>query len=150
VTPQEAGTDDARVTFRYYNESAELIYNFFPVGHPLKPPQSDVRAGHGFINSPIESVFSRAPYLHNGSIATLAELINLKPRRTILYRGSSFYDPEDVGLLIPDKPDTQNYFVYDTRAYGNGNRGHDYPWTYKGKGWDENHLKDLLEFLKTL
>ena len=41
-------------------------------------------------------------------------------------------------------------FRYDTQVYGNGNRGHDYPWPYKGKGWNENELKDLLEYLKTL
>jgi len=150
VPPEEIGTDNARVTFRYYNESAQLIYDFFPDGHPLKPKREDVRAGHGFINSPIESLFTRAPYMHNGSIATLAELINLKPRRTVLYRGANLYDPADVGLLIPDKPDVKNYFRYDTQVYGNGNRGHDYPWPYKGKGWNENELKDLLEYLKTL
>ncbi|PYX92792.1 MAG: hypothetical protein DMG67_05860 [Acidobacteria bacterium] len=80
----------------------------------------------------------------------MAELINLKPRRTVLYRGANLYDPADVGLLIPDKPDVKNYFRYDTQVYGNGNRGHDYPWPYKGKGWNENELKDLLEYLKTL
>ena len=150
VPPKEIGTDDARVTFRYYNESADLIYDFFPDGHPLKPKRQDIRAGHGFINSPIESAFSRAPYLHNGSVATLAELINLKPRRPVLYRGANVYDPVDVGLLIPDKPDTKDYFRYDTQIYGNGNGGHNYPWTYKGKGWDDNALRDLLEYLKTL
>jgi len=150
VPPEEIGTDDARVTFRYYNESADLIYNFFPKGHPLKPPRDDLRAGHGYINSPIESSFSRAPYLHNGSVATLAELINLKERRAVLYRGANVYDPLDAGLIVPDKPDTRNYFRYDTRVYGNSNRGHDYPWPYKGAGWDENALKDLLAFLKTL
>jgi hypothetical protein len=150
VPPQEVGTDDARVAFRYYNESAQLIFDFFPDGHPLKPPRSDIRAGHGFINSPIEAAFSRAPYLHNGSIATLAELINLKPRRSVFYRGSNLYDPVDVGLLVPRQPETKNYFRYDTEVYGNGNRGHDYPWPYKGKGWNENELKDLLEHLKTL
>ena len=86
----------------------------------------------------------------NGSIATLAERINLKERRAVLYRGANVYDPEDLGLIIPDKPDTKNYFRYDTRIYGNANRGHDYPWSYKGPGWDENALKDLMAFLKTL
>jgi hypothetical protein len=150
VPPEVIGTDDARVKFRYYDNSADLIYNFFPAGHPLKPKREDVRAGHGFITSPIESAFVRAPYLHNGSIATLAELINLKPRRTVFYRGTNLYDPVDVGLLSPDKPDSKTYFVFDTRVYGNSNRGHDYPWPYKGNGWNENDLKDLLEYLKTL
>jgi hypothetical protein len=150
VPPQEIGTDNARVSFRYYDQSAQLIYDFFPVGHPLKPKREDVRAGHGFINSPLESPFSRAPYLHNGSVATLAELINLKPRRTVLYRGANLFDPADVGLLIPDTPDVKTYFRYDTTVYGNSNRGHDYPRPYRAKGWNEDELTDLLEYLKTL
>ena len=154
VPAEEIGTDSSRVTFRYYPEMAQLIYDFFPSGHPLKPKRSDLRpnAGdaHGFISQPIESVFSRAPYLHNGSVATLAELINLKPRRAVLYRGTNLYDPVDVGLMIPEQPDVKRYFRYDTQVYGNSNRGHDYPWRYRGSGWNEDKLKDLLEYLKTL
>jgi mono/diheme cytochrome c family protein len=154
VSYQEVGTDPARVTFRYYEKMAQLIYDFFPAGHPLRPKRSELRpnAGdiHGYINSPLESVFTRAPYLHNGSVATLAELINLVPRRAVLYRGANVYDPVGVGLAIPDHPDTKRYFRFDTQAYGNSNRGHDYPWPYRGAGWDEQKLKDLLEYLKTI
>jgi hypothetical protein len=155
VTPvEEIGTDSARVTFRFYPEMAQLIYGFFPDNHPLKPKRSDLRPNpgdvHGYINQPIGSAFSRAPYLHNGSVATLAELINLEPRRPVLYRGSNLYDPARVGLLVSDKPDALRYFRYDTQVYGNSNKGHDYPWAYHGAGWNENDLKDLLEYLKTL
>jgi hypothetical protein len=154
VPATEVGTDPARVSFRFYDQMAQLIYNFIPDGHPLKPQRSDLRPNpgdpHGYITGTLESVFSRAPYLHNGSVATLAELINLKPRRTVLYRGSNLFDPVDVGLLIPNQPDSQRYFLYDTRVYGNSNLGHDYPWTYRGKGWDEDTLKDLLEYLKSI
>jgi mono/diheme cytochrome c family protein len=146
----EVGTDDARTTFRYYKETADYIYNFFPTGHPLKPKRDDVRATAGFINSPIEAAFTRAPYLHNGSVATLAELINLKPRRTVIYRGSNLYDTNDVGLVSPDTADARAYFRYDTHVYGNSNRGHDFPWAYHGPNWDENVLRNLLEYLKTL
>jgi hypothetical protein len=154
ISAQQLGTDQARVTFRFYPQMADLIYAFFPEGHPLRPRRSDLRpnAGdvHGYIAQPIESVFSRAPFLHNGSVVTLAELINLKPRRPVFYRGANLYDPVDVGLLARDRPDARRYFRYDTRAYGNSNRGHDYPWTYKGRGWDRKQLTDLLEYLKTL
>jgi len=154
VPVDEIGTDPARVTFRYYSDMPQLLYDFFPEGHPLKPKRNELRPNpgdvHGYINSPIESAFSRAPYLHNGSIATLAELINLKPRREVLYRGSNLYDPSDVGLSLPSQPDAKRYFGYDTRVYGNSNRGHDYPWAYRAKGWDEEALKDLLEYLKMI
>jgi mono/diheme cytochrome c family protein len=150
IRVSEVGTDDARTVFRYYNDMARFIYDFFPPGHPLKPKADDVRASRGYINAPIEAAFSRAPYLHNGSVATLAELINLKLRRPVLYRGSNLYDPVAVGLLSPDTADTRAYFRYDTRLPGNSNRGHDYPWAYRASGWNENVLLDLLEYLKTL
>jgi mono/diheme cytochrome c family protein len=154
IAAEEIGTDPARVSFRYYRELAQLVFDFFPPGHPLKPRRTDIRPNPkdvpGFINAPIESAFSRAPYLHNGSIATLAELINLKQRRAVLYRGANLFDPIDVGLLVPDRPDSRQYFRFDTSRYGNTNRGHDYPWPYRGPGWNEASLRDLLEYLKTL
>jgi mono/diheme cytochrome c family protein len=154
ISTTELGTDPSRVSFRFYPQMADLIYAFFPDGHPLKPKRNELRPNpgdvHGYVAHPIESVFSRAPYLHNGSVMTLAELINLKPRRPLMYRGANLYDPTDVGLLATDRPDAERYFRYDTRAYGNSNRGHDYPWAYKGPGWNQQQLTDLLEYLKTL
>jgi hypothetical protein len=155
VTPiDEIGTDSARVTFRFYPSMAQLIFDFFPDNHPLKPKRSDLRPNpgdvHGYINQPIGSTFSRAPYLHNGSVATLAELINLEPRRPVFYRGRNLYDPARVGLLVSDQQDAQRYFRYETGTYGNSNKGHNYPWAYHGPGWNENDLKDLVEYLKTL
>jgi hypothetical protein len=154
VAAKALGTDSARVSFRYYSDMADLIYNFFPDGHPLKPMRDELRPNpgdvQGYITSPLESVFSRAPYLHNGSVSTLAELINLRPRRAVFYRGTNLYDPVDVGLLSPEQADAKCYFRFDTHAYGNSNQGHDYPWAYKGPGWNEEVLKDLLEYLKTL
>ncbi len=154
VSIQEVNTDSARVSFRYYDDMSQLIYDFFPEGHPLKPKKEDLRPNlgdtHGYINAPVESAFSRAPYLHNGSVPTLAELINLKPRRAVFYRGANLYDAVDVGQLVPDRPDVKHYFRFDTQINGNSNRGHDYPWSYRGAGWDEEELRDLLEYLKTL
>ncbi len=154
-TLEKIKTDAERVNFRYYDVVTDYLYDYFPKKHPLKPNREDLRPGplgntKGYINTPLESVFTRAPYLHNGSILTLAELINLKPRREIFYRGNNLYDPVDVGLISPDQPDDQNYFKFDTRVKGNSNQGHDYPWSYQGEGWNQAALEDLLEFLKTL
>jgi len=149
------GTDPERVSFRYYDTLADSLFAQFPPKHPLRPKREDMRPGplgrtHGYISYALESVFSRAPYFHNGSVPTLAEVINLKPRREVFYRGSTLYDPVDVGLAVPAAPDRVSYFRFDTRARGNSNRGHDYPWAYQGPGWDPKALADLLEFLKTL
>jgi hypothetical protein len=142
--------DPARVKIRFYDRLARLIFEYFPDGHPLKPKRDDLRATHGYITAPIESVFSRAPFLHNASVPTLAELINLKPRRNVFYRGRSRYDPVDVGIVVAERPDAKAYYRYDATQRGNWNGGHDYPWEYRGPGWDAEALKDLLEYLKTL
>ena len=99
---------------------------------------------------PMDSAFARAPYLHNGSVLTMAELINLKPRRDVFYRGDNLYDPIDLGLIAPDQPDVRHYYKMDTSRDGNSRKGHDYPWPYEGPGWDKAALEDLLEYIKTL
>ena len=104
----------------------------------------------GYLNMPMDSAFARAPYLHNGSVLTMVELINLKPRREVFYRGDNVYDPIDLGLIAPDQPDVRHYYEMDTRRDGNSRKGHDYPWPYEGPGWDKAALEDLLEYMKTL
>jgi hypothetical protein len=155
VPIEKIKTDPERVNFRYSETLPDALYAFFPDGHPLRPKREDIRPGpagttKGYINAPIESVFARAPYLHNGSVLTLAELINLKPRRTVFYRGANVYDPVDVGLAAPDKAEPAIYYLFDTNARGNSNKGHDFPWAYQGPNWNQASLEDLLEFLKTL
>ena len=98
----------------------------------------------------MDSAVTRAPYLHNASVLTLAELINLKPRKGFFYRVRNAYDPQDLGYISPQSPTKSIYFPFDTTLRGNSNKGHDYPWPYKGEGWNEEDLKALLEFLKNL
>jgi hypothetical protein len=152
---EQLGTDGERVTFRYYDILGDILVNSFPPKQPLRPKREDIRPGplgrtRGYIGVPIVGAYSHAPFLHNGSVPTLAALINLKPRPDLYYRGANNYDPVDAGLIVPTTPDAQRYFRFDTSQPGNLNRGHDYPWAYKGPGWNEADLKDLLEYLKTL
>jgi hypothetical protein len=152
---QKLGVDGERVSFRYYETLGDALVNWFPPGQSLRPRREDIRPGpmgrtRGYICVPITSAYAHAPYLHNGSVPTLAALINLKPRPNLYYRGDNNYDPVDAGLIVPDNPDAKRYFRFDTSIPGNSNKGHDYPWTYKGPGWNEAQLQDLLEYLKTL
>jgi hypothetical protein len=150
----EIGTDSERVSFRYRDVLADSLYAMFPARHPLKPKREELRPGplgdtRGYLNMPLEAGWSRAPFLHNGSVPTLAELINLRPRRALYYRGANLFDSVDVGLVVPATGDALRYFRFDTSVRGNANRGHDYPWAYRGPGWDEHALEDLLAYLKT-
>lgn len=148
-------TDPERVTYRYYDRIPDRLTAYFPPKHPFAFPRADIRPGpagrtQGYINAAIDSAFSRAPYLHNASVLTLAELINLKPRRAAVFRGRNSYDPVDVGLSSPEAPDDTHYFRLDTSLRGNSNKGHDYPWPYGSPKWNRAQLEDLLEYLKTL
>lgn len=148
-------TDPERVTFRYFDKIPDRLYEFFPQGHPFHFKREDLRPGpagrvQGYVNSPIDSVWSRAPYLHNASVLTLAELVNLKPRRAVVFRGREGYDPENAGWSGADRADAQHYFRLDTTLRGNSNRGHDYPWALDDPARDEQQLKDLLVYLKSL
>jgi hypothetical protein len=159
-------TDPERITFRYGDIAPFQLYRRFtfrtelgdpytefggyPVVHQLQFERKNIRFSGAYINGPIDGVFARAPYLHNASVPTLAQLINLKPRPAKFYRGRNVYDLDEIGLACPDKPDRERYYPFDTTLPGNKNTGHDYPWAYRGPGWNEDALKDLLEFLKTL
>jgi hypothetical protein len=155
----EINTDPERVTFRYYEELAGLVHGLFGPRHPFAFNRSDIFPlpgeendfeARGYLAGPIDGAFLRAPYLHNASVLTLAELINLEPRRDVFYRGRNVYDPGRVGFASPPRADAKRYFTYDTSTIGNANTGHDYPWAYDDPARSEPDLRDLLEYLKTL
>lgn len=155
VTPvEQLRTDAQRVNFRYMETLPDSLVAFFQ-GNPLQPRRADLRPGplgttKGYINTPLHAAWSHAPFLHNGSVPTLAELINLEPRPAVFYRGANTYDPVAGGIVAPSAPDVKRYFRFDTSWTGNANTGHDYPWAYHGPGWDEAALHDLLAYLKTI
>jgi hypothetical protein len=135
-----------------------------PGGHPLRFARDDLiydKAMLGYINNPIPLAYLKAPYLHNGSIPSLAQLIGLRPRQAVFCRGDNAYDPQAVGLAAPEPaadgncPPTQP-FRFDTGLPGNSNGGHRYPaWAFPADGTAptpdrRDSLADLLEYLKTL
>jgi hypothetical protein len=155
VPVEEIGTDRERVSFRYMDTLPDSLVAYFPAKNPLRPKREDLRPGPlghtaGYLSTPLHSAFSHAPFLHNGSVLTLAELINLQPRREVYYRGSNNYDPAAAGLVAPATPDAKRYYRFDTHRPGNSNAGHDFPWSFHGPGWDQAALEDLLAYLKTI
>jgi hypothetical protein len=155
----EIKTDGERVEFRHYGELGDRLFALFPSKHPFHfsrdqirpaPGQENNQSLRGYVNSPMDGIFLRAPYLHNASVLTLAELINLKKRRDVFYRGHNRYDVADVGFLSPDAPNREDYFKFDMAVTGNSNKGHDYPWAYDDPKRDVGDLTALLEYLKTL
>jgi mono/diheme cytochrome c family protein len=101
---------------------------------------------NGYANVPLDGVWARAPYLHNGSVPSLADLLNPPADRPRLFaRGYDVYDEHKVGF-VSDTPEARAQgSVYDTTIPGNGNGGHLY-----GTNLGGEQKLDLLEYLKTL
>jgi mono/diheme cytochrome c family protein len=99
----------------------------------------------------LNGIWATAPYLHNGSVPTLYDLLLPKKRdgdpKNGIYRpdqfqvGSREFDPEKVGF----KSSGYNGPTFDTRRRGNSNAGHPY-----GTQLDKEQRLDLLEYLKSL
>jgi mono/diheme cytochrome c family protein len=141
--------------WKAYHAQFSHAARLYPAGHPFAFPFAKVRQTPGFINNPIPFAYLRAPYLHNASVSTLAQLINLEPRAPVFCRGNNAYDPLSVGLVAPAPPADAPCppllpFRFDAGAPGNSNAGHDFPWAWNDPARDPERLRDLLEYLKTL
>ena len=98
----------------------------------------------GYLNSLLDGIWLRAPYLHNGSVPTLRDLLSPPAARTKrFYRGYDVYDQANVGFVsnVADAGTT----LIDTSLQGNGNGGHVY-----GTDLTDADKDALIEYLKTL
>ena len=147
VTPLAAiGTDRGRLD-SYTLELAQnqgLLY----AAHPERRFRH-FRKTWGYANAPLDGVWLRAPYLHNGSVPTLWDLLQpagARPAR--FYRGNNLYDPQRMGF-VADQPsaDGRALFAYDTTRPGNGNAGHE--GDAYGTTLPDADKWALIEYLKT-
>ena len=92
---------------------------------------------------PLAGVWAGAPYLHNGSVANLAQLLIPPAQRAAKFTvGGRDYDPAVVGY--PADTAVPGY-VMDTTLPGNAATGHSY-----GTTLPDDAKADLIEYLKTL
>ena len=100
----------------------------------------------GYQSPPLDGVWMRAPYLHNGSVPTLRDLLAPVPARPkTFYRGYDVYDPANVGFVTAGFDTKRLGWLHDTTERGNGNEGHLY-----GTTLSPAEKNSLLEYLKTL
>jgi mono/diheme cytochrome c family protein len=107
----------------------------------------------GYVAPPLDGVWATAPYLHNGSVPTLADLLNPDQRPKAWRRTPDGYDQQKVGIEVETLAEAPNSTgpgvvrdYYDTSLPGLGNGGHRFP----SKPLSERDQKALLEYLKTL
>ena len=88
---------------------------------------SHFRKTQGYANTPLDGIWLRAPYLHNGSVPNLRELLEPAASRSkVFYRGNDVFDPQNIGFVSTvAEQDGRKFFVFDTTQKGNGNAGHE-------------------------
>jgi len=100
----------------------------------------------GYLSPPLDGIWMRAPYLHNGSVPTLRDLLEPVDRRPkTFYRGYDVYDPVNVGFVTQGPAAERGGWKLDVSLRGNGNQGHTY-----GTDLSDADKKSLVEYLKTL
>jgi hypothetical protein len=121
-------------------ETAELIgYRLKAVGLPPYTPRNLL----AYRARPLDGIWATSPYLHNGSVPNLYQLLlPASERLQTFYLGSNDFDPETVGYRSKLG---ERAFLFDTTLPGNLNTGHDF-----GTNLTNDERWDLIEFLKSL
>jgi hypothetical protein len=106
------------------------------------------RKTDGYANSPLDGLWLRAPYLHNGSVPNLRALLEPRVSRPEwFWRGYDVYDFANVGFITEGPEAEAQGWRYDTKLDGNGNGGHEGPEYGTQLARDEKDA--LIEYLKT-
>jgi processive rubber oxygenase RoxA-like protein len=119
----------------------DRLANMFKPPKPDEPAAYESRVLHG--------IWATAPYLHNGSVPNLAELLLPPEKRAPSFMvGSKKYDFDKVGYVTTESPFKDGTLVVGAGAQpGNSNAGHKYP---ADKELTDDERKALLEYLKQL
>ena len=108
------------------------------------------RKTHGYANMPLDGIWLRAPYLHNGSVPTLRDLLEPAAQRPVqvLSRLRRLRSRRtSVSCRTSPSEGERTFHLIDTRQPGNSNRGHDGP-AY-GTTLSAADKDALVEYLKT-
>jgi hypothetical protein len=137
----EIGTDRHRLDM--WTQEAADRYNAFAEGYEYD--FDALRKTDGYLSVALDGLWLRAPYLHNGSVPNLKDLLKAPDQRTkVFYRGYDVYDPQTVGFVSQGPEAKQVGFQYDTAIEGNSNQGHLY-----GLDLSEAKKTALIEYLKS-
>ena len=151
TVPEQIGTDANRSQVLNHDALALFLKHFVASvpkdyqatdaeGNKYLPhflPPSDIvidrteLKNQGYVTDELDGVWTRAPYLHNGSVPTLYHLLAPTERPTRFVRGSISYDQKQVGwrwdIAAVDeyRKADPTVAVFDTTLDSASNRGHD-------------------------
>jgi len=91
-------------------------------------------------------IWLRGPYLHNGSVPTLRDLLNpVEQRPKEFYRGYDLFDGDNVGFVSSGAEAEKVGTYFNIDGQGNSNIGHEF-----GTELSEESKTALMEYLKIL
>jgi mono/diheme cytochrome c family protein len=136
----DIGTDPERVN----SFTPELVAQMNTIGTGKPWKFSHFRKTNGYAGMPLDGVWLRAPYLHNGSVPNLRALLFLEDRPARFYRAYDVYDWSGVGFVSAGPEAEKQGVLFDTSLRGNGNGGHTY-----GRDLPPADRDAIIEYLKT-
>ncbi len=143
IDAAEVGTDPERAKIT----TPELVEAMHEIGSGFDWQFTSFIPSTGYVALRLDGAWLRAPYLHNGSVPSLRELLSPPERRSrTFYRGGDVYDQENVGFvsIFPEQSSRKLHF-FDTSIPGNSNQGHLY-----GTDLSDAEKEALIEYMKTL
>lgn len=162
------GTDPAYATLLH--DKFKPLYDHFEKSRFIPSGSSNARwpAVAGYAPPPLKGIWASAPYFHNGSVATVYEVLNSKARRTFWGKNLDpfAYDDKWLGHAALNfnaaqvasmrqaaqsskdpmsAASLQARQIMDTTAFGRRNTGHTF-----GDGMNDDERMAVIEFLKRL
>lgn len=121
----------------WYNES------WFATSYPTSYFEPEA----GYVAPPLDGIWATAPYLHNGSVPTLEDLLNSYQRPDYWHRSgeSNDYDYQKIGWNYTVEKNGKGKWTFDTTLPGYSNTGH-----YFGDHLTKGERGAVIEYLKTL
>lgn len=110
-------------------------------------PEIDTPPAPGYEARVLHGIWAAAPYLHNGSVPTLADLLEPAAKRPQSFQVGPIYDRDRVGLAVEQRRNEATLATTDCsdRSSGNSRCGH--VW---GTDLPDEDKRALLEYLKRL
>ena len=132
----------------WYNNS---FYGQVTPFYPTDPDSGVV----GYVAPPLDGVWATGPFLHNGSVPTIMQVLDSTQRAAVWRRTSydtTMFDEENLGwpsmemtIRQADAPESIRTTVYDTNYWSQSNTGHTY-----GDHLSGADRRAVLEYLKTI
>jgi hypothetical protein len=131
----------------YNNSFYGQVTPFYPVD-----PESGVV---GYVAPPLDGVWATGPFLHNGSVPNIMQVLD-STQRTAVWRRTTYdttqFDEDNLGwpwepmeVRQAEAPEEIQKTVYDTNYWSQSNAGHNY-----GDHLTDGERRAVLEYLKTL